>query len=137
MKRTQRTGITATAALLLAGFVSAQKGPGPASSRYDASRERTVSGTIEAVVEVPGGRLGSGLHVTLASGGENWDVALGPKDFSKSIGLEPAKGDAIQATGAADGERKTVLAREIKKGDKTYRLRDERGIPLWSRGRRR
>jgi hypothetical protein len=50
-----------------------------------------------------------------------------------------AKGDNIEVTGAkvkyegADA----VLAREVKKGDKTLTLRNAAGIPQWSQGRGR
>ena len=137
MERIRRIPIMAlaAAALLASSLVFAQRGP--RAPRYDVSKEKTVSGTVEAVVEVPGGRRGGGLHVTLAAGEEKWDVALGPKDFARSAGLEPAKGDAIEVTGSADPATRTIIAREVKKGDKTCRLRDEHGVPLWSRGRTR
>ncbi|HET9793581.1 MAG TPA: hypothetical protein VFS34_03890 [Thermoanaerobaculia bacterium] len=119
-------------ATLLAAAAFAQP---PASPGYDASKERHLAGTVEAVTEVPGGNRGGGLHVTLASGKDRWEVRLGPKDFSRGIGLEPAKGDSWEVTGSAE-KTKVLIAREIRKGDKTYRLRDARGFPLWSHGRR-
>jgi hypothetical protein len=121
------------AAFLAAGVMLAQRRAAPG---YDASAEKTVAGTVQAVTAVPGGRRGAGLHVTLASGNESWEVRLGPESYAKRIGLSLAKGDSIEVTGSADAAHRTLVAREVKKGDKTFRLRDAEGFPLWSRGRR-
>ena len=48
-----------------------------------------------------------------------------------------AEGDAIEVKGSRgkmDGSD-AILAREIKKGSQTLKLRDEKGIPLWSHSR--
>ncbi|HWC66272.1 MAG TPA: hypothetical protein VG777_09325, partial [Thermoanaerobaculia bacterium] len=74
---------------------------------------------------------------TLAAGGAEWDVRLGPESYAKRIGLSLAKGDSIEVTGSADAGRRTLIAREVKKGETTFRLRDAEGFPLWSRGPRR
>jgi hypothetical protein len=121
------------AALLAAAAAFAQP---PAAPGYDVSMETKLAGTVESVTEIPGGHRGAGLHVTLAVGKDKWDVHLGPQNFARSIGLEPAKGDSWDVTGSADGKQKIVVAREVRKGDKTYRLRDAQGFPLWSHGRR-
>ena len=118
-------------ALLIAAAVSAQP------AHYDKSKEKTVAGTAEAVTVVPGGRRGGGLHVILAADSGKWEAFLGPQDYSRSIGLTLAKGDANTITGSADADAKTLIAREVRKGDKTYRLRDENGFPLWSGGPKR
>jgi hypothetical protein len=121
-------------AILTAAALLAQRRAAPG---YDASAEKTVAGTVEAVTAVPGGRRGAGLHVTLAAGGAEWDVRLGPESYAKRIGLSLAKGDSIEVTGSADAGRRTLVAREVKKGETTFRLRDAEGFPLWSRGPRR
>ena len=120
------------AVLLAAAAALAQS---PTAPGYDTSKETRLDGKVEAVTEIPGGRRGGGLHVTLAVGKDKWDVHLGPQDFVRSIGLDPAKGDPWSVTGSADEKQKIIVAREVREGDKTYRLRDAQGFPLWSHGR--
>ena len=126
--------LAAGIAALFAAAVFAQPPASPPG--YDASRETKLSGTVEAVTEIPGGHRGGGLHVTLAAGKDKWDVHLGPQSFVRGTGLDPAKGDSWDVTGSVDEKQKIVVAREVRKGDKTYRLRDAQGFPLWSHGRR-
>ena len=66
------------------------------------------------------------------------DVHLGPTWFLQGEGFEIAKGDAVEVIGSVvDSEGTTFLiAREVKKGQKAVRLRDEQGVPAWSGGRR-
>jgi hypothetical protein len=49
-----------------------------------------------------------------------------------------AKGDQIEVTGSKVkiGAVDALLAREVKKGDKTLTLRNAQGVSAWSRGRR-
>jgi hypothetical protein len=114
-------------------------GPGT-GPMYDPDTVTTLRGTASAVTVMParGGRMG-GMHLTLASDGQTTDVHLGPTWFLQQEGFEVAKGDSVEVTGSvsdAAGDR-FLIAREIKKGQKTLKLRDEQGIPAWSGGRRR
>lgn len=79
-----------------------------------------------------------GTHVTLQSDGQMLDVHLGPTWFLQREGIELAKGDEIEVTGSViDSDGKSILiAREVKKGQKVLKLRDEQGVPAWSGGRR-
>jgi hypothetical protein len=129
----RRSAIVSIAALFAAAAAFAQPAASPG---YDASKEKSLAGTVEAVTVVPGGNRGGGLHVTLAVDKDRWDVHLGPQDFVRGTGLDPAKGDSWKVTGAVDDTARVVIAREIRKGDRTYRLRDAKGFPLWSHGRR-
>lgn len=106
---------------------------------YDPDTVTTLRGTAGAVAVVParGGRLG-GTHVTIDSGGQTMDVHLGPTWFLQREGVEVGKGDSIEVTGSvieADGKT-FLIARELKKGQKVLKLRDEMGVPVWSGGRR-
>lgn len=123
------------------GTPSAAQGPGGpgAGPRYDPDTVTTLRGTVDAVTVMParGGRAG-GLHLALKADGQTMDVHLGPTWFLQREGIEIAKGDVVEVTGSVvDVEGATVLvARELKKGPKAVRLRDEKGIPAWSGGRR-
>ena len=59
---------------------------------------------------------------------------LGPAWFVKGEGVEVASGDLLEVVGSildADG-KSYMVARELKKGSKVVKLRDERGVPVWS-----
>ena len=115
-------------------------GAGPAVGRmYDPDTVSTLRGKATAVTVVPGrgGRTG-GTHVTLDGADQTMEVRLGPTWFLEREGLEIAKGDSIEVTGSvieSDGDS-FLIARELKKGDKVLKLRDEQGVPVWSGGRR-
>jgi hypothetical protein len=115
-------------------------GAGPAMGRiYDPDTVSTLRGKATAVEVVPGrgGRSG-GTHVTLEGADQTIDVRLGPTWFLEREGIEIAKGDSMEVTGSvieSDGDS-FLIARELKKGEKVVKLRDEQGVPLWSgRGR--
>lgn len=119
---------------------SAERGGGPGMGRtYDPDTVTTLRGTASTVAVVParGGRMG-GMHLTMQSEGQAIEVHLGPTWFLQREGVEVAKGDSIEVTGSvieADGNR-FLIAREMKKGQKLLKLRDEQGVPVWSGGRR-
>jgi hypothetical protein len=121
-------------------LASAQgRGGGP---RYDLATEATVTGTVEAVEQIAAsgggrGRHGmGGTHLTLKTESETLEVHLGPTSFLNEKKVVIAKGDTLAVTGSrvtVDGEA-VFIAKEIKKGDSTWTLRDAAGLPLW-RGR--
>jgi hypothetical protein len=98
----------------------------------------TLEGTIVAVSlrEAPRGTAG-GVHLALETADGTWmDVRLGPAWFLESKGFELAKGDALRVKGdVVDSDGSSFLvAREIEKGERTLRLRDDGGVPLWAGG---
>lgn len=62
------------------------------------------------------------------------EVRLGPPTFLTEQKVEIAKGDTIEVIGSrvTIGESQVVLAREIRKGDAAWTLRDNGGQPLWT-----
>jgi hypothetical protein len=77
------------------------------------------------------------LHLTLEGEGQATDVHLGPTWFLDREGLKLAKGDALEVTGSiVELDQTTALiAREVKKGGRVLRLRDDQGVPAWAGGR--
>ena len=103
---------------------------------YDASAEVTLKGTVTEVKEAECDMCGSamGTHLILKTGAESMEVMLGPTAFIKKHDFAVAKGDEIEVIGAKikmDGEDQ-LLAREVKKGEKTLALRDKTGRPMWA-----
>jgi hypothetical protein len=59
-------------------------------------------------------------------------VALGPLWVADRYGI--AVGDRLEVTGWRVVRGKTALvAAEVKRGDRVFRLRDREGTPLWRR----
>ncbi len=128
----------AVAAALTAGTVSfALARQGPATRNYDPKTEVTVAGTVQEIKTYPRkGGGAAGEHLLLEAPDGVVDVHLGPSDFLKAKGFDVAAGDAIEVTGSKikGKEAEAIIARQVKKGEKTWTLRSASGVPEWSRG---
>ncbi len=133
--------VAATFSLLVLPIASAQQGQGPGQQArmYNPATEKTVKGSVEEIKTVTGRHGWNGTHLTLKAEDKTFDVHLGPASFLKEKGFSFEKGDQIEVTGATAeiGGSETLIARQVKKGDKTLVLRDAQGIPKWSGGWRR
>lgn len=137
-------GVLSMAVVLVvfsADFASAQYPP-RGTPVYDAKTELTLRGTVEAVKTVPG-RIGrrsvQGTHVVLKTSNETMEVHVGPSAFLKEVEFEVGNGDTVEIVGSrvkVDGVD-VLLAREIRKDDRSWTLRDATGRPRWMRARRR
>jgi hypothetical protein len=125
------------------------RGPGPHERpAYDAKSEATFKGTV---ADVKTGRsaldrliqihtLGQGRtggqekQLLLKTDTGTAEIELGPTAFLNEKKVEIRKGDTLEVTGSrvTIGESHVVLAREIRKGDHVWTLRDAAGQPLWS-----
>ena len=143
-----RLAILVSAALFTVGtaaVVIAQAGTGrPGPPMYDVKTETTIKGTVESVELIAGGGGGGrsaagGTHLSLRTEKEMLTVHVGPTAYLKEKGIMLAKGDMLEVLGSrvTIDRQPVVIARQIKKGDSTWTLRDATGRPLWSgRGRR-
>jgi hypothetical protein len=144
MSRINRFAVMGALALVSASWAAAQgpmrccmRGEMP---RYDTATEATYKGTVEEVRQHSrAGMAGTGTHLSVKSDDQMLDVHLGPTDFLAAQQMSFAKGDQIEVTGSKVkfGDAEAIIAREVKKGDKTLTLRDAKGVPKWSRGRGR
>jgi hypothetical protein len=138
--------------LASAGFAQMGTGGGMGQGmhmpKYDPATVVTVKGTVQEVQEgmMQSGRMGQmkgmdhmGLHLILKTDSASLTVLVGPSSFVKEKNFTFTKGDQIEVTGSKVkyDSADAVIAREIKKGDKTLTLRDEKGVPEWSMGRQR
>jgi hypothetical protein len=110
---------------------------------YDVKTEMTIKGTVESVETVTGtsggGRYASGgTHLVVKTEKDALEVHVGPTAYLTEKGIAFAKGDTVEILGSrvAIDETPVVIARQIKKGDNTWTLRDASGRPVWSGPRR-
>jgi hypothetical protein len=77
-----------------------------------------------------------GTHLKLMTQNGPVNVVVGPSGYIAEKNFTFAKGDEIQVTGSEVTFRgkMELIAREVKKGEKTLTLRNDQGVPLWSRG---
>ncbi|RJR41289.1 MAG: DNA-binding protein [Deltaproteobacteria bacterium] len=123
--------------------VWAQPGGGPGGrgggmhygTMWDAGSVTTVSGEVAAVEKYTPGRGGSsyGLRFTLKTGKETVPVILGPAWYVEQQHFAVAAKDQVEVKGSrlSIQGQPTIIAQEVKKGDKILRLRDDQGVPLW------
>ena len=128
------TGFCALSLLFALSTYSAgidrKKNPAP---MYNLATEIHAIVTIVDVREVSKEAALDGVHLTVMSKNDNFDVYLGPVDFVKRFDVAFKKGDEIELTGSrvrVEGED-LVLAREVRFGQVTLILRDKTGWPYW------
>lgn len=138
-------GVLALCALVLSSvspaFAQRRGGMGQGMPMYDTKTETTLKGTVEEVKAMTGmmrgrGRMGmdmEGTHVMLKTDSETIEVHLGPSAFLKEKAIEIAKGDALEIVGSRVkvGESDALIAREVRKGETSWTLRDADGRPQW------
>jgi hypothetical protein len=120
-------------AMLLAGLIVslyAQRGP---ARLYDGTA-MALDGIVEKVVQSKNMHM-TGVHLLIKSQNETFEVHLGPAAFLAEKNATFKDGDtvAVVGWGLPRSERFFVIAREVKKGDQVLTLRNEQGVPLWSR----
>jgi hypothetical protein len=119
--------------------VFAQHGPGrhqPASDQrqqgagpeYDMRSEGTFKGTVEWRAGV------QETHLLLKTDTGTVEINLGPTAFLTETKVDIRKGDTLEVTGSriTIGDSQVILAREIRRGDNAWTLRDATGQPLWT-----
>ncbi len=131
----KRLALMAALLLIPATVVLGQRG----GRNYDSSTETTVKGTVEEVKQVTGRHGWNGTHLTLKTETGDLDVHAGPSSYISQQGFSFAKGDQVEVLGSRvkNGSSEALIAREIKKDNKTLTLRNAQGIPEWSGGGRR
>jgi hypothetical protein len=101
---------------------------------YDVKTETTIRGTVESVETVARGRRGlGGTHLVVKTATDALEVHLGPTAYLSEQRITVAIGDAVEILGSriTIDDEPVLLARQIKKGDSSWTLRDATGRPLW------
>ena len=136
--KTRKFYLTAALVFLFAGNIYSQNGWGPGSSYnrlYDTKTVETLSGTVISIDQIsPDKNMSAGIHLLLNTETGNTSVHLGPAWYIDNQDIQIIKGDNISVTGSKityNGDQ-VIIAKEVTKGDKVLKLRDENGYPLWS-----
>jgi len=126
MKRTFLTGVLV---IVSAAFLGAQ-----APTRYERSSEKTISGTIKAVVAFPAEDGSVGVHFDLKTADGLVSVHVGPALY---IGQQNAfffADDQLEiiATRTVEDGNVAYWAKAIQKGNTLIVLRNADGTPKWT-----
>lgn len=127
--------LTIAVALSAATAYAWSQGRAMRSPLYDTKTETTLTGVVQAVKEVPGPGRSTGTHLIVKGDSETLTVHVGPSWYLKKNSYSFSKGDRVEVTGSKvkyQG-KEVVIARQIKKDGHTWTLRNEQGLPLWSR----
>jgi hypothetical protein len=104
------------------------------SSRYDRAAEKTVSGTIKAIVSyrAPDGSVGVHFDLTTADGMVN--VHVGPATYIGQQNFWFFADDPIEIIGArmVEGGTTAIWPKAIMKGSAMLALRNDDGTPKWT-----
>lgn len=105
--------------------------------RYDSKTIETLDGKVIRL-DSNQSRIGTfqGTHLMMKTAQETIEVHVAPSWFLAEQDFDLAPKEKIVVIGSrinVDG-KPAMVAREIKKGDRTLVLRDENGIPMWSGG---
>ena len=131
------TGLVALTAFVAEAGLGQSRGAG--TPIYDPKTETTIAGVIQEVKEVPGPGRGTGTHLIVKAGSEIHEVHVGPSWYLTQQKYAFAKGDSLEVTGSKVKYHgvDAIVARQIKKDGNTWTLRDEQGVPAWSRRKNR
>jgi hypothetical protein len=135
--------IIATASVVTALSLPADRQPGPHTHRFEGFPEVTVTGVVESISET--GPVGceacdacsdcAGSHLVLRTRTGHYEVHLAPAWFLQLHGFVFNRGDTITVTGTRTRAVvwRGLTARQVTKDGTVMTLRDEHGLPLWRR----
>ena len=95
----------------------------------------TLSGEIVAVGKFTPSGKPSGVRFTLKTDQGPIEVILGRGSYVEQQGLKFEPQDKVTVNGSrvvVEG-KPTIIAAEVTKGEKTLKLRDANGLPVWNR----
>jgi hypothetical protein len=136
-------GLTSALVLILALTMACssenQRSPGPGGGAgydrmYDPKTVGTVSGEVVSVDKIADQAMGYRVSLTLKTGKETIPVYVGPGWFLEKQDLTLAPQDKVEITGSqiTFQGKPSLIAAQVKKGDKSLKLRDPAGIPAWA-----
>ena len=124
--------------LILNGPVLAQPaggqgmGPGRGMGKmYNPQTVTTIKGTVEGAG--PKGRRMQHESRIIKTDQGSIMVHLGPTSYMNQQQIQLNPGDVVEVTGSKmeRGGRTMMMAKEVTVNGKTFKLRDDQGLPLW------
>ncbi len=104
---------------------------------YDFKEIETLDGKVISL-NTQTSRIGNfqGTHFMIETPQETIEVQVAPSWYLAEQDFDINTKEKVVVIGSRIniGDREAIIAREIKKGDKTLTLRDANGFPLWRRG---
>lgn len=109
-----------------------------AQRNYDPKTVETIDGKVLSVEKTtPTKNRGYGVHLMLQTDKEAIAVHLGPARYIDKQASRIESNDTITVTGSrvSVNGKPAIIAAQVTKGSEVLKLRDENGVPVWSRGR--
>jgi len=108
-------------------------------SRYDVSKEVTLSGTVSSVLRKPTPGMIWGSHLIVETVSGRLDASLGRFGLEGKGALSVTPGQQIELTGIMKTVRgkEVFVVRSVKANGITYALRNEHGIEVSPQARER
>ncbi|RJR41291.1 MAG: DNA-binding protein [Deltaproteobacteria bacterium] len=102
---------------------------------FDAKTMETLTGEVVAIGKFAPRGKPYGVRFTLKTEQGPIEVILGRGSYVEQQGLrlEPQDKVTVKGSRVAVEGKPTVIATEVTKGEKTLKLRDANGMPLWNR----
>ena len=141
MKKNIFVGILLTLTLMLAVASYGQQAGDVWSTRgqytwlYDSKTVEILSGEVAAVGKfIPSGKP-AGVRFTFKTDQGPIEVILGRGSYIEQQGFkfEPQDKVTVKGSRVAVEGKPTIIAAEVTKGEKTLKLRDANGQPVWNR----
>ena len=114
------------------------RGGGGYGGIYDPKTVETITGEVISVDSFSSNRgMSQGIHLQVKTGNETLDIHLGPSWYLQNQDLKIQPQDTITVTGSRVNSfgQPSIIAGQVTKDNQTVKLRDDNGIPLWTRGR--
>ncbi|HSE42135.1 MAG TPA: DNA-binding protein [Acidobacteriota bacterium] len=114
---------------------------GQNNTMYDPNTAETLNGEVVSIDEMKPmqGMNCAGVHLTLKTDKETISVHLGPSWFINNQDTKIEVKESIEVKGSRIQfqDQPAIIAAEVTKGDQTLKLRDEKGVPVWSGWKRK
>jgi hypothetical protein len=108
-------------------------------SRYDVTKEVTLSGTVSSVLYKPAPGMSWGSHLMVETVSGRLDASLGRFGLEGKDALSVNPGQQIELTGVMKTvrDKEVFVVRSVKAYDNIYILRNEHGIEISPQARER
>ncbi|MEQ8999122.1 MAG: hypothetical protein RID53_21690 [Coleofasciculus sp. B1-GNL1-01] len=103
---------------------------------YNPDSVETITGEVISVDRFTSNRGRSeGMRMQMRTGNETVSVHLGPAWYWQNQGMTIEPNDRIQVQGSRVNRagNPAMIAAQVQKGNQVLRLRNENGVPVWSR----